>query len=214
MNGRTCIALGLVAAALAAAPAAAGDGPLFVSQDGMGVSQGSMRYVPVANGIADDTVLEAISTTDGSVRDTYQLVGNWGLPYTPAGTEGISRDGTTLVLADTQSGQMSPSTFMVFAPKHLQMRQTISLKGFFSYDALSPDGTKLYLIQYVGSLYDTTHYVVRAYNLRTKRLQPGRIADRTQKSWVMHGSPVTRTTSADGRWVYTLYSNPSGYPFI
>jgi hypothetical protein len=30
----------------------------------------------------------------------------------------------------------------------------------------------------------------------------------------MRGSPVARTTSADGRWVYTLYTNPGGYPFV
>src|SRR5579862_7396280 len=30
----------------------------------------------------------------------------------------------------------------------------------------------------------------------------------------MQGSPVTRTTSADGRWVYTLYTNQGGYPFV
>ena len=30
----------------------------------------------------------------------------------------------------------------------------------------------------------------------------------------MQGSPVSRTKSADGRWVYTLYMNPGGYPFI
>ena len=48
----------------------------------------------------------------------------------------------------------------------------------------------------------------------TLRLLPGRIADRTQKSWIMRGSAVTRRTSPGGRWVYTLYDNPGGYPFV
>ena len=30
----------------------------------------------------------------------------------------------------------------------------------------------------------------------------------------MAGTPMTRTTSADGRWVYTLYQKPSGEPFV
>jgi len=47
-----------------------------------------------------------------------------------------------------------------------------------------------------------------------RTLLPGRIADRTQKSWVMQGYPMARTTSANRRWVYTLYSNPGGYPFV
>jgi hypothetical protein len=72
--------------------------------------------------------------------------------------------------------------------------------------------SRLYLVQYLHGQLD--HYVVRAYDLHGDRLLPGRIADRTQRSWVMQGSPVTRTTSVDGRWVYTLYQNPGGYPFV
>ena len=30
----------------------------------------------------------------------------------------------------------------------------------------------------------------------------------------MQGFAVDRVTSADGRWVYTLYANPGGYPFV
>ena len=90
------------------------------------------------------------------------------------------------------------------------------LHGSFAFDALSPDASRLYLIQHTEAANgDYAHYVVRAYDLRTHRLLPGRVADRTQKSWVMNGYPVTRMTSADGRWVYTLYQNGGdGYPFV
>src|SRR6266852_7348844 len=71
----------------------------------------------------------------------------------------------------------------------------------------------LYLIQH-SSTQDIQHYVVRAYDLNAHKLLPGRIADKTQKSWVMQGWAVSRVTSASGRWVYTLYANPGGYPFI
>jgi hypothetical protein len=212
------LTLGLcVLGALAAAPAAAGDGPLFVSQGGDGIVQGSTRFIPVSDSSANDTQLVAISTADGTLKNQLGLVGNWGLPYTPAGPQGLSFDGKTLVLADTSAGQTSPSLFMVVDPKKLQIVRPITLNGYFSFDALSPDGSKLYLIQYTrsgNSYIDLNHYIVRAYDLKASRLLPGRIADRTQKSWVMQGSPVTRTTSADGRWVYTLYMNPGGYPFI
>jgi hypothetical protein len=30
----------------------------------------------------------------------------------------------------------------------------------------------------------------------------------------MQGTAVTRTVSPSGRWVYTLYTNPGGYPFV
>jgi hypothetical protein len=206
-----------VLGALAAAPAAAGDGPLFVSQGGAGIVQGTTRYIPVGDYAANDTQLLAVSTKDGTEINQLNLVGNWGLPYTPAGAQGLSLDGTRLVLADTSSGQTSPSLFMVVNPKTMRTIQPITLGGYFSFDAMSPDASKLYFIQYVKSgtnSIDLQHYVVRGYDVKSGRLLPGRIADRTQKSWVMNGSPVTRTTSADGRWVYTLYSNPAGYPFI
>jgi hypothetical protein len=89
------------------------------------------------------------------------------------------------------------------------------LRGSFSLDALSPDGSRLYLIQYeYGSQGDLTDYVVRDYDLHTGRLVPGKIADRSEHEQAMAGTPLTRTTSADGRWVYTLYQKPSGGAFV
>src|SRR6266567_3755644 len=71
----------------------------------------------------------------------------------------------------------------------------------------------LYLIEH-RSTSDLNSYLVRASDLAKRRLLPGAIADRTQRGWVMHGMPVTRATTANGRFVYTLYQNPGGYPFI
>jgi hypothetical protein len=216
MLRRLCICAA-AAAALAAAPAAAGDGPLFVSQGGTGVvaKNGAVRFVPVAVSAAGDTELEAISTKDGTLQNTLDLVGTWGVPYTAAGSEGLSHDGNTLILASAGAGFVSPTNFLVVDPWSMKFIHGITLNGMFSYDALSPDGSRLYLIQYTQGRYgDTEHYIVRAYDLRADKLLPGRIADRTQKSWVMQGTAVTRTTSSDGRWVYTLYMNPTGYPFI
>ena len=95
----------------------------------------------------------------------------------------------------------------------MRVREQFTLKGNYSFDALSPDASKLYLIQRVDAN-NYSRYIVRAYDLSTHTLLPGRIADRTQKSWVMQGDAMTRTTSPDGRWVYTLYMNPGGTPFI
>ncbi|MGH2933525.1 MAG: YncE family protein [Gaiellaceae bacterium] len=214
MLAKLILALAVVAAF--AAPAAAGDGPLFVSQGGVGIAAGSTRYLPVPSYQSDNTILLSLSTTDATERNQMELVGQWGLPSTPSGADGLSRDGTRLVLSDVSAGQTSPSLFMIVNPKTMKIVDTITLTGWYSFDAMSPDGTKLYFIDYVqgANSGDLEHYVVRAYDLRTNRLLPGRIADRTQKSWVMQGSPVARTKSADGRWVYTLYMNPGGYPFI
>ena len=213
-----------VLAALAAAPAAAGDGPgPFAQQGGPGVlvppadgKSGPLRIVAVPANAGANTVLEQIQTKDGQIRSWVDILGAYGIPsitYT-AGGDSLSQDGRTLVLGKAGAG--APSGFLVYDTKTLRMTNSVSLPGSFAFDALSPDASRMYLIQYTQGKYgDYAHYVVRAYDLKTNTLLPGRIADRAQKSWVMDGFPVTRTTSADGRWVYTLYQNGgNGYPFI
>lgn len=212
----TKLALTLAAlAALAAAPAAAGDGPMFVSTLGTGIVSGTTRFVPIVGSKGAATELAAISTSDGTVQRQLDLAGSWGLPAINATAQGLSLDGRRLVLASTTSGLQAPSRFLVVDTKTLRVVQRVTLNGTFSFDALSPDASRMYIIQYTRAASgDISRYIVRAYDLRTSRLLPGRIADRTQKSWIMQGYPVTRTTSADGRWVYTLYQNPGGYPFV
>jgi hypothetical protein len=204
----------LVLGALAVAQAAfAGYPSPMAQQGGLGVvsPDGSTRFV--ALGAGGNTVIAKINTADGSVRTSRSISGSFGIPvlvYGQAG-EGISRDGSFLVLQST--GVSSTTDLRIVRARNLAVRDSITLKGAFAYDALSPDGTKLYLIQH-SSADDLQHYVVRAYDLAAHRLMPGRIADKTQQGWVMQGFPMTRTTSVDGRWVYTLYQNPGGYPFV
>jgi hypothetical protein len=205
----------IVVVAVVSAQAAAADGPMFVTQGGTGTGHGSVRYVAVNTTSGHGTDLVEVSRRDRSVGPALRLSGAWGLPYTPAGAEGLSRDGRMLVLGSAGIGLSLPSRFLIANARRMRVVRTISLDGYFSYDALSPDASRLYLIQYThGHSQDTSRYIVRAYDLHANRLLPGRIADRTQKSWVMQGSPVTRTWSARGRWVYTLYTSPGRYPFI
>ena len=205
--------LALILAALAAAPAALADGPpQYAALGGSGVASpnGAVHYVAVPAG-SNRTMLETVGS-DGSIWNWPSFAGSWGVPtinYQKFG--GLSRDGRTLFLESTRFG--SPTSFLVVDTKRLRVRDRFTLRGNFSYDALSPDASRLYLIQRVDET-NYSRYIVRAYDLRGHRLLPGRIADRTQKSWVMEGDPVTRTETPGGRWVYTFYSNPNGYPFI
>jgi hypothetical protein len=204
----------VVLGAFAVAPAAfAGYPSPMAQQGGLGVvsPDGSTRFV--ALGAGGNTVLAKINTADGSLRKSRSLNGSFGIPvlvYGQAG-DGIARDGSFFVLQST--GVSSTTNLQIVRTRNLAVRDSITLKGAFAYDALSPDGTKLYLIQH-SSADDLQHYVVRAYDLAANRLLRGRIADKTQKGWVMQGFPMTRTTSVDGRWVFTLYQNPGGYPFV
>jgi hypothetical protein len=210
----------VLAAVLAVAPAALADGPPLGSfQGGAGVlsNHGAYRYVALGTAAGDATVLAKISTRNGSVVGSTTLQGSYGIPavaYYGAVGAGLSADGRTLVLADvSNSYPITHSAFLFLDPASLTLRGSVSLKGDFAFDALSPDGRRLYVVQYTKPN-DLSHYVVRAIGTSQQRLLPGRIADREQKSWVMRGYPVDRVTAAGGRWVYTLYANPGGFPFV
>jgi len=208
-----------VAAALVVAPAAFADGPLLVSQGGAGVANrdGAFHYVAVPNGTSG-TLLEKIDVAHGQVYWWMRLPGSWGTPTIGNGAltgQGLSRNGRTLVLASLSGPFASVSKFLVVDPRRMKVLRTIALKGSFSFDALSPGGSRLYLIQYTRTASsDLSHYIVRGFDLRTNRLLPGKIADRSEHEETMAGYAQTRTTSTDGRWVYTLYQKPSGEPFV
>jgi hypothetical protein len=207
----------VLVAALCVAPAALADGIApFATQGGPGAlaPDGSARFVALAAGTG--TRIERVDAHGGGVLRTMFVQGAWGIPvatYSNKG-EGVSPDGSTLVVADVvHTWPHSRSSFMFIDPQTLRVRHRITLRGDFAFDALSPDASRLYLIQHVSSA-DTTRYVVRAVDTPTMRLLPHRIADRTQRNWVMVGYPLNRVTSKDGRYVYTLYGNPKNVPFI
>jgi hypothetical protein len=161
-------------------------------------------------------MVEQIQVAGVRLLRARSLRGAWAVPGVALdGTPGgLSSDGETLVLArPSRLDYPRWSDFRVVRTRDLAPVQRVRLRGSFSYDALSPDGSRLYLIQHVKDP-NLTRYVVRVYDLVRRRLLPGRIADRAQRGWVMAGWPVTRATSADGRWAYTLYARPGGMPFV
>lgn len=214
MVARRLVSLCAVLAALTLVPTASAAYPApFAVRGGAGVLglDGSVRIVARAAGSA--TRLTATSTSTGRLAASRLVRGAFGIPtLTQSGlTGGVSHDGRTLVLQNM--GLEPTSRFTLVDTTSLVPRETVVLHGTFGYDALSPDGSLLYLIQHT-SVQDVEHYVVRAYDLRSHRLVPGRIADKAQKSWIMQGWAVSRATTPGGRWVYTLYANPGGYPFV
>jgi hypothetical protein len=216
---RLSLCLAAAVGALVIAPSALADGPLLVTQGGAGVASrdAAFHYVAVPDGTSG-TLVEKIDVAHARVFWWMRLPGSWGTPTVGNGGvtgQGLSRDGRTLVLAALSGPFASPSKFLVVDPRRMKILRTIALRGSFSFDALSPNGSRMYLIQYThAASNDLTHYIVRGYDLRTNRLMPGKIADRRENEDSMAGYAQTRTTSADGRWVYTLYQKPSGEPFV
>jgi MYXO-CTERM domain-containing protein len=213
---RFSFCLAVVVGTLVAAPSAQADGPLFVTQGGAGVAtpNGAFHYVTVSDG-SRATLLEKVA--QGRVDYWIRLKGSWGTPTIGNGYlngQGLSRDGRTLVLASTPGPPYAkPTRFLVVDTRLMRVGRTVTLPGYFSFDALSPDASRMYLIQFAKAG-DISHYIVRGYDMRAERLMPGRIADRREHEDSMAGYAMTRTTSADGRWVYTLYQKPNGEPFV
>lgn len=199
-------------AALIVVPAALAAYPGTYAQQGEGnllSTDGSTRYF--ASRFGADTRVQMLPVSGGSGR-TATITGAFGVPtMIPKGLSlGMFRDGSTFVLQSMANEKQT--SFALVSTKDLSVRQTITLPGSFAFDALSPDGSRLYLIEHKSD--DFQHYIVRAYDLTENALMPGRIADKAQKSWVMQGWPSARVETATGRWVYTLYSNPGGFPFV
>jgi hypothetical protein len=205
--------LGILCAAIGTATALGDGGPVYVMQGGDGIARGKIRYVAFATG--DGTVLEVISRRGGRVLNYSILSGNYGIPMVAYdGTaDGLARDGRTLVLGDVSGGPTlrKSSSFAVVDVRRLRLRQTIRLRGDFAFDALSPDGRMLYLIEHLSI--PNSRYRVRAYDRFAGELLAKPVTDARRWQSVMQGVPVARATTRDGRWAYTLYGG-NDHPFV
>lgn len=210
---RAVLAAVVVALFAVSAEVATGDGGTGpgILQGGSGVAQGSVRFVAVPAGRA--TILEAVKRDGGIVLRTRSLTGNWGVPVIALDgqTEGLTRDGGTLVLAAPSTQALRKVTRFQIVDTQSLVAATLRIKGDFLYDALSPDARFLYLIERLDVRAGA--YRVRVYDLRKGKLSPRVIADRTSWETEMRGLPVTRVTSRDGSWAYTLYGG-ADRPFI
>ena len=189
--------------------------PLVRPGSGRRLDAGRRALIPPpARRVDHHPALRAGATEASRVRT--KLDGKWGIPaVTSTGVAGgLAPDGRTLVLSEppSYSGLRSKSTFLVLSTDTLAIKSTIVLNGEFGFDAIAPDGRTLYLIQH-RSRSDLVSYVVRGYDLRHGRLLRGVIVAKGENG-SMRGYPVSRATSKESAWVYTLYSRGSGTPFI
>jgi hypothetical protein len=182
--------------------------------EGAVARDGKVRYVALP-GYGSETIVAAVRLRGGRVVRWGVVRGAYGVPLVAYdGTKGgLTADGTTLVLTEATSNPGRVSRFPVLSTRILRVRSTVTLRGRFSFDAVSPDGSTLFLVEYFGTG-PNVPYRVRAYDLRAERLVAGAIVDRLEKEATMLGQPVTRATSRDGRWAYTLYARQEDEPFV
>ena len=193
----TAVADGLPAVGVDASPLSAPDGELEYTTERAG---------------AGTRLIE--SARYGGPLRARRLAGSLSIPAVAydGSSSGVSADGRTLVLISPRKRYpRKRTTFAVVDARRLAIRRRVALRGDFSFDAISPDGRTMYLIEY--SARNVADYAVRAYDLAAGRLYPRPIVDPSEPEEAMSGAPVTRATSSDGRWAYTLYSSQP-HPFV
>ncbi len=156
-------------------------------------AQGSTRISVIdlrTAGVLRSFTIPGTYSTDGTMFDHAVLSfdGHWlALRALPA-----SANQTTIALLDTRADRLV---------------DTIRLNGDFDLDAVSPDGSRIYLLQ---RLHDgTSHYYVRLYQVDQHQLLNFTIVDKTEINEQMNGTAVARQVAADGSKVFTLYINPA-----
>jgi hypothetical protein len=208
-------AVGLTAATAAAAHAdGLPVGNLDTTPTGVSVRGASERFFAIQSG--HDTLVAAIYRDGGLLQAHTTLPGAFTVPAVAQDgtTTGLSADGRTLVLVRPRLSYPQRRTrLVVLDAASLRLRRTIALHGDFSVDAISPDGRRLYVIQYTKA-WDPLAYAVRSLNLRSGRLDRGEIVDPRERDEAMHGLPMSRAMSPDGRWAYTLYDGAGKHPFV
>ncbi len=217
MRTHLTLVLALLAAVLV--PSALADGlpveGVDASLSGVsGTGPGEPRYVtlPAEKG----TVVAAVDPADGQVQRSRYLPGRFTVPVVAydGSASGLSADGSTLVLIRPRVAfPRKTTTFAVLGAKRLHPRDVLTLRGDYSFDALSPDGRWLFLVEYLSKR-DPSRYLVRLYDLERGRMLPDPVIDPREVGDVMRGMPVTRDSSPDGRFAYTLYDGAGEHPFI
>jgi hypothetical protein len=210
-----CAAL-VSSVALAGAAAAAGPAPPPVQgTPGIAVA-GGMHAVTVAGTSTSTTRVWLVRDRDGKTVRERILPGKLGVPaVTFSGlAEGTWASGRRLLLASSIYDDSARTTFVVLDTRTLRPLRTIRLQGAFAFDALSPDARRLYLLQYPQGVSGGIHYVVRSLDMRTGRLEPGAIVDRTEPDERMSGIALARAWGPNRTWAYTLYNGGESHAFV
>ena len=195
--------------------------PASAAADGLPAARIDARPLSVPGGHLEYTTKRAGGNTRliesaryGGPLRRRELSGSFSIPAVAydGSPGGLSADGRTLVLISPRTRfPRRSTTFAVVDARRLALRPRVQLRGDFSFDALSPDGRVMYLIEYSARSF--SNYAVRAYDLRARRLYPSPVVDPREADEPMTGAPVTRAASRDGRWAYTLYDSPR-HPFV
>jgi hypothetical protein len=119
--------------------------------DGVVAADSAIRYVALPAG--RDTVVAKVEREGGRVAASRLLRGAFAVPLVAfdGSASGLAPEGRTLVLIRPRLAFPRQRTgFAVLDTRRLRLREEITLRGDFSFDALSPNGRWLYLVEYLS----------------------------------------------------------------
>jgi hypothetical protein len=189
----------------------------------IGVPDATWGHLYATASDGDRTTLTHLVVQPGFGGPETVIDGSWRLPTigldpTPVGVSANaaeSPNGATVVLVEDlpEGAVRTSSRFAVLrhTPTGQPNSRVIELAGAFDYDAISPDGSILYVVEHLAGKPDG-RYQVRAVDLETGVLRDAIIADKRNLEEAMAGWPVAQLRRPDGI-VLTLYRGAE-HPFI
>ena len=200
---------------------------IVTEQDGA-----SYRYVTVnPNTKPALTVVERIDMSDGEIDRWWYLRGSYVIPAVAydGSAGGLSADGRTLALVNFSRTFPPQPTKVAILDTDVYLRHPhrpgqhrpqhairyLDLQGQFAFQAISPNGSELYLRHDRGSAYDRRPDDFDLWTLDTSN---GGLAPRpltvSNSGRQLAGLPISGTTSPDGSWAYALYDGDMRLPFL
>jgi len=250
---RSAIGLAAASAILASCAAGAADQPASATNDELVLRTASAIQVRDSKGELLHSFGRAVASPDGSVyyaldggsppalqwidAKTGRAITRLSLPgqfafadeSAPAPT-GLSPNGRWLVLVGPSG---ATSTFAVIDTALLKLAAAAEVPGAFTYDAISDDGSSLYLTERIGpdtartlGLNAAYSYRVRVYDVPSAKLSETLVVDvklasqttennaATRLDGIMNGIYQSSVPSRDGQWNFSFYYNPARGPFI
>jgi hypothetical protein len=149
------------------------------------------------------TTISVIGTQDGATLRSLSINGAYTTTEREFNDAVLSFDGHWLALRQL-SASTRTTTVAVIDTQAGKLVKTINLAGDYDLDALSADGSGLYLLQRLND--GSGHYYVRLFNVQENELYDYQIVDKTEL-WDpnMTGTAVARQSASSGAEVYTLY---------
>jgi hypothetical protein len=167
--------------------------------------------------------------SDGGIDRWWYLRGSYVIPAVAfdGSPGGLSANGNALALVRFTRAYSPLRTKLAILDTDVYLRHPrrpgqqrprhairyLSLPGYFAFQAISPDGSQLYLRRYRRQGRGSDDFGLRVLDACSGRLsrRPLIVSNGGRR---LAGLPVSGATSPDGRWAYALYNGDKRMPFL